>query len=37
MPSFGKKSLDLLATCHPDLQTVLNEAIKITVLRVVWS
>ncbi len=30
MPSFGKKSLDLLATCHPDLQAVLNESIKIT-------
>ena len=28
MPKFGKKSLDRLATCHPDLQKVMNEAIK---------
>lgn len=26
--SFGKKSLEQIATCHPDLQKVLNEAIK---------
>ena len=28
MPSFGKKSLALLNTCHPDLQAVAKEAIK---------
>lgn len=28
MPSFSKKSADRLATCHPDLQKVMNEAIK---------
>ena len=28
MPKFGKQSLDRLATCHPDLQKVMNEAIK---------
>lgn len=26
MPKFGKQSLDRLATCHPDLQKVMNEA-----------
>lgn len=26
MPKFGKKSLDRLATCHPDLQKVMNIA-----------
>lgn len=30
MPVFGKKSIERLAECHPDLQAVLNEAIKIT-------
>lgn len=29
MPKFGRKSLDILATCHPDLQLVCNEAIKL--------
>jgi peptidoglycan L-alanyl-D-glutamate endopeptidase CwlK len=28
MPSFGKVSLDRLRTCHPDIQKVMNEAIK---------
>jgi peptidoglycan L-alanyl-D-glutamate endopeptidase CwlK len=28
MPSFSKRSLDRLATCHPDIQKVMNEAIK---------
>ncbi len=28
MPSFGKRSRSQLETCHPDLQKVLNEAIK---------
>lgn len=28
MPTFGKKSLERLATCHPDLQRVANELIK---------
>mgnify|MGYP002631494203 CR=1 FL=1 len=28
MASFGKRSLERLATAHPDLQKVMNEAIK---------
>jgi len=28
MPSFGKASKSKLETCHPDLQKVMNEAIK---------
>ena len=28
MPTFSKRSLDNLATCHPDLQTLFNEVIK---------
>lgn len=28
MPKFSQKSLDRLATCHPDLQTLFNEVIK---------
>jgi peptidoglycan L-alanyl-D-glutamate endopeptidase CwlK len=28
MPTFSKRSLDNLATCHPDLQKVAHEAIK---------
>lgn len=28
MPSFGQKSKDKLKTCHPDLQRVMEEAIK---------
>lgn len=29
MPKFSQKSANLLAQCHPDLQTVMNEAIKM--------
>lgn len=29
MPSFGKISQERLATCHPDLQRICNEVIKI--------
>jgi len=28
MPKFGSKSIDRLATCHPDIQKVMNEVIK---------
>jgi len=28
MPSFGKSSKERLATCHPDLQALMNEVIK---------
>ena len=28
MPSFGAKSQTILSTCHPDLQRLMNEAIK---------
>lgn len=28
MPKFGNKSEERLATCHPDIQKVMNEAIK---------
>ena len=28
MPSFSKSSKDRLATCHPDLQALMNEVIK---------
>jgi peptidoglycan L-alanyl-D-glutamate endopeptidase CwlK len=28
MPKFSKKSMDRLATCHDDIQKVMNEAIK---------
>lgn len=28
MPAFGRTSRNRLATCHPDMQDVLNEAIK---------
>ncbi len=28
MPKFGKTSLQRLSTCHPDIQKVMNEAIK---------
>ncbi len=30
MPAFGPMSRRRLATCHPDLQTILSEAIEIT-------
>jgi hypothetical protein len=35
MPSFGKTSKERLATCHPDIQRLMNEVIKrvdITIL-----
>ena len=35
MPKFGKRSLERLATCHPDLQIIAHELIKrmdVTVL-----
>ena len=28
MPKFSQRSLDRLATCHPDIQAVMDEAIK---------
>lgn len=28
MPKFGKKSLERLATCHPDIQAIAHELIK---------
>lgn len=34
MPKFGNHSIVQLATCHPDLQRVLNEAIKYFDFRV---
>ncbi len=30
MPRFSKRSRDRLATCHPDIQRVLNDAIQHT-------
>jgi len=30
MPSFGKRSLDNLATAHPELQRLFGEVIKVT-------
>lgn len=29
MPNFGKQSADRLATCHKDLQVIMNEVIKL--------
>lgn len=29
MPSFGKQSAERLATCHKDLQVIMNEVIKL--------
>lgn len=37
MPSFGTKSLEHRATCHPDLQRVLDEAIKHFDFSVIWG
>jgi len=28
MPAFGKRSLDCLSTCHPDIQRLMHEAIR---------
>lgn len=35
MPSFSTKSSKILSTCHPDIQFVLNEAIKIVDFSVI--
>ena len=37
MPAFSKKSKALLEQCHPDLQKVMNEAIKIIDFTVLES
>lgn len=37
MPSFGQKSKDKLATAHPKLQLVMNEAIKVTDFTVLYG
>ena len=37
MPSFGTKSLACRATCHPDLQRVLDEAIKHYDFSIIWG
>lgn len=37
MPKFGKQSLSRLATCHPDIQKVMNEAIKYYDFTVIYG
>lgn len=37
MPIFNKASLAKLETCHPDLQTVMHEAIKVTDFTVIYG
>ena len=37
MPTFGTNSKKHLDTCHPDLQKVLNEAIKHTDFSCIWG
>lgn len=37
MPKFGTKSLRKLSTCHPLLQEVMNEVIKMIDITVVWG
>ena len=37
MPKFGKQSLDRLATCHPDIQKVMNEVIKRVDIVVIYG
>lgn len=37
MPSFSTRSKERLATCHPDIQKVLNEAIKHYDFSVIWG
>ena len=37
MPSFGQKSKDKLATAHPKLQLIMNEAIKVTDFTVLYG
>lgn len=35
MPSFGKRSLRILDTCHPDIQMIMNEIIKVTDITII--
>ena len=37
MANFGRRSRQKLATCHPDIQKVLHEAIKHTDFSVIWG
>ncbi len=37
MPAFGERSKRVLATCHPDIKEVLNEAIKHFDFSVIWG
>lgn len=37
MPLFSKKSLDKLNTCHPKIQLVIKEAIKVTDFTVLYG
>jgi len=37
MPNFGQKSQDKLATVHPKLQQIMNEAIKEYDFTVLWG
>lgn len=37
MATFGKQSLEKLATCHPDIQKVMHEAIKYTDFSVLYG
>ena len=37
MPAFGQKSKDKLATCHPKIQLVMNEAIKVYDFTVLYG
>lgn len=35
MPKYSQRSKDILATCHPDIQRLLNEAIKYIDLTII--
>lgn len=37
MPQFGKTSLARLATCHPDIQRIMNEAIKYMDFTIIYG
>jgi len=37
MPRFGERSQERLASCHPQLQELLREAIKYTDFSVIWG
>jgi peptidoglycan LD-endopeptidase CwlK len=37
MPSFSKESLQRLGTCHPDLQILMQESIKIYDFKVLYG